>query len=235
MEGTNQIVLLNKLLMEELDFYKGMTTTELKEKLSIERQSKNINAVIFQRIISNSKKKEKIDILMNHCKCIVKTVNLEWNNNLKESMSLNVFKYCDIVAEEWESSTLRDYFLNNIFVFVVLKKDYNDSKLIDIKLWKMPLSILDSSVKDTWLLTQELIKKGKIVNYIDNRGRNITYFPTTSETKYIHVRPHAQNANDALPLPVEDKVTHKNFFTKHSFWLNSSFVKKIVVEDRYYD
>ena len=235
MEGTNQIVLLNKLLMEELECYKGMTTTELKEKLSIERQSKNINAVIFQRIISNSKKKDKIGSLMSNCNCIIKTVNLEWNNNLKESMSLNVFKYCDIVNEDWNTSTLRNYFFNNIFVFVVLKKDFNDSKLIDIKLWKMPLSILDSGVKDTWLYTQELIKKGKIVNYIDTRGRNITYFPTSSETKYIHVRPHAQNANDTLPLPTEDKVTHKKEFTKHSFWLNSSFIKKIVVEDKYYD
>ena len=99
----------------------------------------------------------------------------------------------------------------------------------------MPAEILDSGVKDTWIKTRDLIATGRIVNYIDKRGRKITYFPTSSETKYIHVRPHAQNANDTIPLPIEDSVTHAKEFTKHSFWLNSNFVKKIVVEDKYYD
>lgn len=235
MDMTNQIVFLNKLLFEELEKFKGLSTNELMEKLKIEKQSKNINSVIFQKIINQSANKEKIENLLKNCNCVMKTINLEWNNNLKESMSLNVFKFCEIVNETWEESSLRNYFANNIFVFIVLKKDFKFSKLIDIKLWKMPVEILDSGVKDTWIKTRDLIATGRIVNYIDKRGRKITYFPTSSETKYIHVRPHAQNANDTIPLPIEDRVTHAKEFTKHSFWLNSNFVKKIVVEDKYYD
>ena len=235
MDITNQIILLNKLLNEEINTYKGLSTSIIKEKLSIQKKSKNINSVIFNKIIDKSSNKERIKSLLTNCNCILKTVNLERNNTLKESMSLNVFKFCDIIHEAWDSSTLRNYFSKNVFVFIVLKKRLSDSTLEEIKLWKMPEDILDGGVKDTWVKTKELILNGKIVNYIDDRGRKITFFPTISETKYIHVRPHAQNSNDTIPLPVEDKLTHAKEFTKHSFWLNSNFVKKIVVEDKFYD
>ena len=120
-------------------------------------------------------------------------------------------------------------------MFVVFKKDYNDSKFVGIKVWKMPDDILESEVKSIWNYTKNLVLEGKIVNYIDDRNRYITFFPSKSETKYVHVRPHAQNAEDTLPLPVKDKFTKKEDFVKHSFWLNNTFIKKIVVEGKYYE
>ncbi len=232
---TNQVLLLNNLLREEVEKYKDLFTLDIQKKLNIEVNAKNSNNVLFKKIIENSKNKNKILELLEHCNCVIKTINLEWNDSLKESMSLNVFKYIDIYNEEWETSSLRNYFLSRVFVFVVFKKDYNGTRLENIKVWKMPVQILESGVKETWVSTKSLIEQGKIVNYIDKRGRYITYFPTSSETKYIHVRPHAQNREDTFPLPIIDRVTGKNKFMKHSFWLNSNFVKKIVVEDKYYE
>lgn len=232
---TNQIILLNNLLKEEIRKYAHYTTEELKQKLGIEKDSKNLNRVIFNKVIRLSSNKEKLSALIEQCSCVIKTVNLEWNNLLKESMSLSTFKFDEIYSEVWESSKLYKFFSDNIFVFVVFKKDIKGSKLEDIKVWKMPESILNSGVKETWCLTQNLIKSGKIVNYVDKRNRYITYFPTSSETKYIHVRPHAQNRDDTFDLPVPDKLTGKTKFMKHSFWLNSNFVKKIVVKDKYYE
>jgi len=230
----NKIILLNDLLQEEIKNYSGLTTSELQEKFNIALKSKNINYVIFQKIIANSKNSFVINDLLKECSCVIKTINLEWNDTLKESMSLRAFKYCEIVNESWNQSTLRNYFNDNIFIFVIFKKDFNDSILENIKVWKMPNEILDNDVKEVWIKTQTLIKEGKIVNYIDNKGRYITYFPTSGETKYVHVRPHAQSASDTYPLPVNDKQTNKNSFVKHSFWINSHFIRKIVVEGKYY-
>lgn len=235
MKNANQITLLNNLLMEEIKKYSGLNVQEIKDKLHLNVTAKNKNIVIFNRIIDASIHKNELKSLLKSCSCIVKTVNLEWNNSLKESMSLNVFKYTDIANEDWETSTLRKYFSDNIFIFVIFKKGLKDSRLENIKIWKMPTKILDSGVKSVWLYTQNLICKGKIVNYVDERGRYITYFPTSGETKYLHVRPHALNREDTLPLPVEDIVTKQKQFVKHSFWLNSNFIKKIVVEDKYYE
>lgn len=233
--NTNKIILLNELLQEEVKNYSGLTTSELQNKFNIISKSKNLNYIIFQKIIANSKNVLKINDLLGKCSCIIKTVNLEWNHSLKESMSLSSFKYCEIVNESWEQSSLRKYFIDNIFVFVVFKKNFNDSTLENVKVWKMSNEILDSGVKDVWMTTRNLIKEGKIINYIDKRGRYITYFPTSSDTKYIHVRPHAQNISDTYPLPVNDKLTNKSSFMKHSFWINSNFIRKIVVEGKYYE
>lgn len=232
---TNQIILLNNLLNEELLKYRDISREEIIAKLEINSNSKNINRMIFDRIINCSKNKAKIINLLDSFSCVIKTVNLEWNNLLKESMSLNVFKYNDIYEEDRDTSTLRQYFLRVTFVFVVFKKDGHDCHLENIKVWKMPLNVLDGGVRDTWIKTKELISAGKIVNYIDKRNRFITYFPTSGDTKFIHVRPHAQNREDTLPLPIKDRVTGRESFVKHSFWLNSSFVRKIVVEDKYYE
>lgn len=235
MANINKILLLNELLNDEITKYQGLSTVDLVSKLNLNGEAKNINYVVFTKIIEESRNKEKIKSLIAECNCVVKTINLEWNNNLKESMSLNVFKYMDIYKETWDSSNLKSYFLNNSFIFVVFKKDFNGSKLEKIKVWKMPNSILEGGVKETWELTKELISQGRIVNYIDDRGRYITYFPTSGDTKFIHVRPHAQSREDTLPLPVNDKYTNKSSFVKHSFWINSNFIKKIVVEDKYYE
>ena len=231
----NEIIRLNTLLRQAISDYQCLTTDEVKNKLNVFSSAKNLNSVIFYKMINCSENKEEIKRLLEKCHCIVKTVNLEWNNRLKESMSLKVFKYTDLVNEDWENSSLRKYFEDNLFVFVVFQKTYSGSTLKDVKVWKMPHSILDGGVKDVWEKTKQLVSEGKIVNYVDSRNRFITFFPTSSETKFIHVRPHAQNSNDTLPLPVKDKYTGKDSFTKHSFWINSNLIRRIVVEGKYYE
>lgn len=232
---TNKVILLINLLNNEIDNYKNKSINYLLEELKINSNSKNINRMIVDRIIEKSKNKDKIKELLKSLSCVIKTVSLEYNDLLKESMSLNVFKYEDIYIEDWETSTLRKYFDTSIFMFIIFKKNGHESFLKKFKIWIMPKSILDDGVKDTWEKTKKLICQGKIVNYIDKQGRYITYFPTSGDTKYIHVRPHAKNKNDTLPLPVVDKTTGKSCFMKHSFWLNRNFVKKIIVEDKFYE
>ncbi|MGB5665585.1 MAG: hypothetical protein WBM53_01965 [Maribacter sp.] len=45
------------------------------------------------------------------------------------------------------------------------------------------------------------------------------------EHRISHVRPHATNKDDTYPLPVADELTGLLDYTKHCFWLNSSYVK----------
>jgi hypothetical protein len=39
------------------------------------------------------------------------------------------------------------------------------------------------------------------------------------------VRPHAKNTSDTFPLPIIDKLLNVSEYTKHSFWLNNSYVR----------
>lgn len=93
----------------------------------------------------------------------------------------------------------------------------------------MPLSILDNEVKQVWNKTRDVILDGNIVREIKN-GKRITNFPGMSENDYCHVRPHAQNANDTYKLPVTDKLTGLDEYTKQCFWLNNTYILKILGE-----
>ena len=37
-----------------------------------------------------------------------------------------------------------------------------------------------------------------------------------------------RNAKDTAPLPVADKLTGANKYTKHCFWINNSYIKNVL-------
>ena len=52
-----------------------------------------------------------------------------------------------------------------------------------------------------------------------------------SDNGVCHVRPHGKDSEDTmLSLPVKDKVTGANEFTKQCFWFNNSYLEEIVAE-----
>src|SRR5690606_25557862 len=108
---TNEILLLYRLLSDEIEKYKGLDTENLKSKLNITSKGKNVNSVISKKIIEYAPKADKIQKLLENCLANIKTVNLEWDNRLRESISLNVIRYQEIVNEEWINSSLRKFFL----------------------------------------------------------------------------------------------------------------------------
>ena len=226
---------LIKLLNDEFKEYENKNILELKEILNIDSGGKAVNNLIFNKIIDKSNSAEKIKELIKEKNCVIKTINFEWNYTLKESMSLKAFKYEEIVEEEWENSNLRMFFDETVFIFVILRTDFDKVIFERICVWKMPNEIIDTDVKKVWEQTKKYIQDGKIVKYIDNRNRYITYFPAKSDTKVIHVRPHARDFNDCYKLPVKDVYTGKTEFMKHSFWINNSFIKKVVLGGKYSD
>ena len=145
-------------------------------------------------------------------------------------MSFPVFQYCEIAEESWESSSLRQIFRDNIFVFAVFQNEGKELFLNRMKVWKMPEEVLEWGVRDVWQKMRDCVTVGRIVKYIDDNGKYFTYFPSSTENPYVHVRPHARNRNDTLPLPVPDKLTGLVEYPKHSFWLNRSYVLKIITE-----
>ena len=231
----NDVFLMNNLIQEELRKYYNKTTKEIQNILGIDLKGKNANNRLFKNIIENSKDYNILTTLMEKGNYEIKTVNLEWNNNLKESMSLRTFEFIDIFNESWKNSTLRNFFASSVFIFVVSKKDFEDVYLESVKFWSMPINILENEVKKVWEHTKKLITTGNIVSYIDSRGRFKTNFLTSGSTKVIHVRPHARNKDDTFKLPVVDVQTGLKEFTKHSFWINSHFIKRIIVDGKHYE
>lgn len=165
----------------------------------------------------------------------VKTIRIEENNTMRESMSFPPFKFMELVEEEYEDSTLHNYFEETRLFFFVWKKDGDMYRVKGCQLWNMPHNDLEFTVRNEWEQYKHIIKYGvEFTKCIDATGK-ISFcnnLPKKSETEIIHVRPHATKAayrfnngeeygnveRDANMLP------NGEYMTTQSFWINNSYI-----------
>ena len=211
------------VIRKRLKPFMWISREELKERFDVSGNAKNINEVLLARMLgvsgklSNTEEFRKANI-------IPKTIRVNHDGSITESMSFKPFRFEEIVNESWEDSSLRNHFEKTKFLFVIFKYDSDGNlRFRDIKLWNMPLSDLDEHVKKVWFKTKILISEGKIIKRITDK-RIYNHFPDKSDNPVAHVRPHAINRQDTYPLPVPDKKTGWTNFTKQSFWLNNYYI-----------
>lgn len=149
----------------------------------------------------------------------IKTILLKPNGMPKESMSFEQINYCEIVNEEWETSTIRNKFENKKHLWIIFKSKVNFEKQSELNLndivlnkvmfWNMPISDLNNSMYKVWLDTTTKIKYGDYDNFIK-----------ISDGEIAHIRPKGQNVQDLSATPQGTKERKK------CFWLNAKYVKE---------
>lgn len=139
----------------------------------------------------------------------MKTICLESNGRLAESISFPYIRYNEIIYETWEESTLREQ-LDKKFFFVVFRKDEERKRYLEkVMFWNIPETILETDVRKVWEHTRDLIK--------DNRFDEL---PGMSWNPVCHVRPHARNAQDTILTATGLAVVKKCFWLKNTFILS---------------
>ena len=159
----------------------------------------------------------------------VKTIRLKPNGMPKEALSFPNFKYLDIVEESWYESNLFELLDSKKFLFSVFAIEGDDLIFKGFRFWSMPYEDIQVC-KKVWEHTKDIIQKGKIVRAVISSRRQ-TNFKKSSDKMKIHVRPHGSNAQDTFELPVKDKLTGLNEYTKHSFWLNPRYLAEVLKDE----
>jgi len=184
----------------------GKTVSSLKNEfnLTFSNRSKQKAHLIAKAILGIDKTKkieefEKAEIEM-------KTITLENNGNLRESMSFPIIRYNDIVDQEFQESEIYKK-LTKKFFFVIFKKMGSDKVLEKVMFWNMNNQDLEK-YKIVFDDTKNKIKKGIYDDFIK-----------ISDNKIGHIRPHAQNSKDMMETP------QGTFETKKCFWLNAKYIK----------
>lgn len=219
-----------QVIKEKLNKYIGLTQKQLLEYFSIITKSKSINEIILSNMLgikgrpSSAPEFKKANILP-------KTIRVEGDGRVIESMSFPAFKYKEIIEEDWYNSTLRNMFESTKIMFVVFRKNKNEYYFDGVIFWNMSKSILDTVVRDVWERTVDIIKKGEIVKDVDYKGKILSNFPRMSDNPICHVRPHARNTEDVFELPVPDRKTGLTKYVKHCFWLGNRYIQQIIIEN----
>lgn len=208
-------------IVDQLKPYYGMTQAELKSRFGVDTTAKSLNYILLARMLGINGDIRNTQEFQN-ANIIPKTIRIQKNGSIKESMSFPTFKFMEIIQEEWEDSALREYIEPAKFLFIIFKEREDGQYAFErIKFWNIPAEDLEE-VKCVWERTVQTIKDGVRLERVNNEVRN--NLPKSTENRVAHVRPHARNASDTYPLPDGREMT------KQCFWFNSSYVKEIIKE-----
>ena len=184
----------------------GLSVAEISTQLNFFTKSKGEKSLLSKRILARGGQSieefEKAEIQL-------KTVSLTKTGGCREDMSFPAFNCIELSTQNWEDSDF-SYQVETKFLFVVFKADINgEDRLEKVMYWNMPY--------EDRLEAMRVWEDAKRRVAIDARD-----LPKRRESKIAHVRPHARN-NSYVDLTPQGE-----WLTKRCFWLNGSYIAKVV-------
>ncbi|TNK90954.1 Sau3AI family type II restriction endonuclease [Fructilactobacillus sanfranciscensis] len=245
---------LEEIILQRIDKFKNMSIDYIANEFGINIRKfdghliKNSNNMIIRALLNLNRTNKGIDDVEEFEKAAIipKTIQFDSKGVNKENMSLDTFKFKDLVKEHWQDedeladSDLNIYFSESKFLFVVFQEDENGINVLKgAKFYSFPRKLIDGDIKKVWEDTRSKLMNGVELNYDSKRNRVTNNFIKQSDDMIIHVRPHAGKSsyiddNNSSLLPVPAKWTNKpkefsnNYMTKQSFWINNTFIKEVV-------
>jgi DNA mismatch repair protein MutH len=230
-ETLDEVNSIEEVILEKFKPFYSLTPEDIADKfnLSFKKKAKNYFALITKGVLKAvlGIEQDKMIEEFEKADIQVKTIRVEENNKIKQSVSFPAFSFEQIYNESWENSDLKNL-TEKKFLFLFFKNNGTNYVFDKIKFWNMPFSDRNE-VHKVWLKTKKVIQTGEIIKcYKTNRNGKIStlnYFPNKSENRVWHVRPHGRNALDTNPLPVMEKKTKDMVFTKQCFWMNWDYLR----------
>lgn len=225
------------IIVEKLRPYFGNTQEQLKKMFDLEEcNAKNINEILLAKMLGIKGKIAYTDEFQKAC-IVPKTIRVQHNGKIKESMSFPTFDFIKLSKEaEWEESELYNYIAPTKFLFVIFQENDDGEYVFErVKFWNIPNDDLEE-VQRVWERTVQTIRRG--VTLRRQEGAIYNDLPKQSDSQVAHVRPHSNRSayklldgtiigdidKDANPLP------DGRWMTKQCFWFNRTYVEKQIKE-----
>jgi len=185
------------------------------EEFGLTKRPKNINELIIAGILGVKGRISQTEEFLK-ANIVPKTIRMNKEGKIKESMSFPTFDFKQLATEDWEDSDTRKLFEETRYLFVIFKSQSDGELSLErVMFWSMPYAdILE--VKKVWERTKEVLLTG--IEIVKKHGRNYNNLPKASENRVAHVRPHARDSSDTLELPDGRRLV------KQCFWLNNTYV-----------
>lgn len=214
------------VLTERFMQFKGQDYREIAGsfKMEVNVNDKSKYARIAKRILSEKLKEFDDAEEIKKSGIIAKTVRIETNGKIRESMSFENINYDEIAdTEDWIDSRWYEIATSR-FMFIVFRavpdtsKEWENEKryvLDRVFFWTMPAEELDRA-EEYWNNIKENVTSDTLTDE-DN-----TFWKMT-DRKDFHVRPKAQTAADKCKSPVSGVDVPKK-----AYWFNNDYIQEIV-------
>lgn len=219
-----------QIVLDKIATYVGLSEYELRVMFNlVGNKSKDLFSMLTLRILGvytgNAEEFEKSNT-------VIKTIRIEEDGSIKEHMSFPYVSFHKLIKEQWEESGVYEFLSETRFLFVLYTKKNDEYFLKGAKFWNMPNQDLEEIVKHEWLLYKNRIERG--VKFIIKNNRVFNNLPKATQTKIIHMRPHATKAAYLINgieygngdiRSDSDTLPDGNMMTKQCFWLNKGYLE----------
>lgn len=160
----------------------------------------------------------------------VRSIRIEKNGTMRESMSLPTICFKDFVKTSFEDSDFCQYFEETKFLLVIYKSDGTNYILQGSQMWNMPSSDLYGDAEKGWYNIQSKIKQG--IHFTIDKGAVSNDLPSKTDNRILHIRPHTQRSAYKLQNGFQkgditkdgDQLPNGEWMTKQSLWLNNTYI-----------
>ena len=234
-KNKNKVPNICELILGELYAWYGMSESQLRARFPKVGKSKDAYAILVSNMLGikdleNSEEFQKANI---H----VKTIRVEEDGDIEQSMSFKAFDFCEVAQTDWEDSEWRSYFDGAKFLFAIFRKKDGEYYFDKAMFYSLPEIVSQGFVKYTYEKTKETLASGDIVYEVkyapDRTGKigkkHLNNFVGSRENPVCHVRPHGTNfRKPQRELPVPDKLTGYTSYELQCFWLDKKYIRAIV-------
>lgn len=223
------------VILNKINIWKGKTDKQLCEFFEREYNNNKAQWIELAYRMLGIKSNKAGEFVKANIK--VKSIRVETDGSIVESMSLPTIKFKEMVKQEWEESDLYDMLCNTKYLFVVFKKLGNEYELQGAKLWNMPMKEIDSFARECWENTKNVVLNG--VNFVIKENNTVgNNLPSKNDNYAMHVRPHTQKSAYKLNngyvkgniVKDGDQLPNGEWMTVQSFWFNNSYIKMQISE-----
>jgi len=203
------------VVLRRLEAYQGRTLADVARELGVSiSKAKSASAVLVRRAIGVLDDKASIREFKERG-IQIKIVPLSPAGRPYEAMSFPNFNHMEVWKEDWEESDLLQQ-LDRMLIVPLIRAERTTSK--EKQVWGRaffwsPSADQLNGIECEWRDYCRRIQEGE--------ARKL---PGASQTRYIHVRPHARDSRDTEQAPYVGQVVKK------CFWLNQDFMARIVEE-----
>lgn len=203
-------------VLQRLESYEGRTLAEVAKLLGVPiSKAKSAAAILVRRAIGVLDEKALIREFKERG-IQIKIVPLSPAGRPYEAMSFPKFNHMEVWKEEWEESDLLQQ-LDRMLVVPLVRAERKTPK--ERQVWGRaffwsPSADQLNGIECEWRDYCRRIQAGEA-----------NKLPGASQTRYIHVRPHARDSRDTELAPRVGQVVKK------CFWLNQDFIARVVAEN----
>lgn len=203
-------------VLQRLESYEGRTLAEVAKLLGVPiSKAKSAAAILVRRAIGVLDEKALIREFKERG-IRIKIVPLSPAGRPYEAMSFPKFNHMEVWKEEWEESDLLQQ-LDRMLVVPLVRAERKTPK--ERQVWGRaffwsPSADQLNGIECEWRDYCRRIQAGEA-----------NKLPGASQTRYIHVRPHARDRGDTELAPRVGQVVKK------CFWLNQDFIARVVAEN----